>query len=106
MFQGLILNHRIIAANLQVDEFYLHQPDTAASLEATLEACHHLVTKGLIGALGMSNYHAIEVNRGGGLFFFVDKSSFRCCCLCSFLRHLLFFICCASISKSAFREQV
>lgn len=44
-----------------MDEFYLHQPDTSASLEETLEACHNLVAKGLIGALGMSNYHAIEV---------------------------------------------
>jgi aryl-alcohol dehydrogenase-like predicted oxidoreductase len=44
-----------------VDEFYLHQPDTSARLEATLEACHGLATQGLIGRLGMSNYHAIEV---------------------------------------------
>ena len=46
-----------------VDELYLHQPDTAFGLEESLEACHTLVEEGNVGAIGMSNYHASEVER-------------------------------------------
>ncbi len=51
----------------RVDEFYLHQPDTEASLAGSLEAAHGLVQRGLVGAVGMSNYHAVEVARACAL---------------------------------------
>jgi len=47
----------------RVDEFYLHQPDTECSLESTLEKTNELVDRGLIGSIGMSNYHGTEVQR-------------------------------------------
>ena len=46
-----------------VDEFYLHQPDTECNLAESLEVCHDFVKQGLIVRLGMSNYHASEVER-------------------------------------------
>jgi len=47
----------------KVEEFYLHQPDTEHELSATLAAVHEMCQQGLIGKLGMSNYHAVEVER-------------------------------------------
>eukprot|EP00602_Paraphysomonas_sp_CaronLab_P006842 CAMPEP_0185019266 /NCGR_PEP_ID=MMETSP1103-20130426/1883_1 /TAXON_ID=36769 /ORGANISM="Paraphysomonas bandaiensis, Strain Caron Lab Isolate" /LENGTH=336 /DNA_ID=CAMNT_0027549473 /DNA_START=74 /DNA_END=1084 /DNA_ORIENTATION=- len=47
----------------RVDEFYLHQPDTENDLAETLAAAHELVQRGLVGRLGMSNYHESEVER-------------------------------------------
>ncbi|KAK3276407.1 hypothetical protein CYMTET_15512, partial [Cymbomonas tetramitiformis] len=44
-------------------EFYLHQPDTEHSLAESLETAHMLVEEGLVGAIGLSNYHASEVDR-------------------------------------------
>lgn len=46
-----------------VDEFYLHQPDTNNPLEDSLRCCHELVQEGLIQKIGLSNYHALEVQR-------------------------------------------
>jgi len=47
----------------KVDELYLHQPDTEADLFESLEAVNSLVEEGLVGAVGMSNYHVSEVAR-------------------------------------------
>ena len=47
----------------RVDEFYLHQPDTECDLAESLAACDAFVKRGLVGRLGMSNYHASEVAR-------------------------------------------
>lgn len=47
----------------RVDEFYLHQPDTENDLVVSLQAAHELVVKGLVGRLGMSNYHESEIER-------------------------------------------
>lgn len=47
----------------RVDEFYLHQPDTENDLAASLAAAHSLVQRGLVGRIGMSNYHEDEVER-------------------------------------------
>ena len=47
----------------RVDEFFLHQPDPGCDLRATLEAAHGLAERGLIGRLGLSNFHAAEVGR-------------------------------------------
>jgi aflatoxin B1 aldehyde reductase len=47
----------------RVDEFYLHQPDTENDLALSLQAAHELIVKGLVGRLGMSNYHEDEVER-------------------------------------------
>lgn len=44
-------------------EYYLHQPDTENSLLESLECLHALKTQGVISAIGMSNYHASEVQR-------------------------------------------
>eukprot|EP00929_Paragymnodinium_shiwhaense_P086594 TRINITY_DN47095_c0_g1_i1.p1 TRINITY_DN47095_c0_g1~~TRINITY_DN47095_c0_g1_i1.p1 ORF type:complete len:350 (+),score=91.87 TRINITY_DN47095_c0_g1_i1:71-1120(+) len=46
-----------------LEEYYLHQPDTEAALLDSLKVCHELVKQGKIKALGMSNYHAKEVER-------------------------------------------
>ena len=51
----------------QVKEFYLHQPDPEADLEASLRCTDALAKEGLIGAVGMSNYHASEVARAFAL---------------------------------------
>lgn len=49
--------------SLQLHEYYLHQPDTDNSLLESLECLHELVTQGIISTIGMSNYHASEVQR-------------------------------------------
>jgi aryl-alcohol dehydrogenase-like predicted oxidoreductase len=45
----------------RVDLFYLHQPDRATPLDATLGAVAELVAAGKIGALGVSNYAAWHI---------------------------------------------
>jgi aflatoxin B1 aldehyde reductase len=47
----------------RVDEFYLHQPDTENDLAVSLRAAHELIEQGLVGRLGMSNYHEAEIER-------------------------------------------
>ncbi len=47
----------------QVDEFYLHQPDTQCSLLESLKFTHQLVLGGKVKIVGLSNYHAHEVQR-------------------------------------------
>ena len=47
----------------RVGEFYLHQPDTEHALLASLQEAHSLVSEGLCSVVGMSNYHASEVQR-------------------------------------------
>ena len=42
---------------------YLHQPDQQHSLVETLECAHAMVQEGLVGALGLSNYSALETER-------------------------------------------
>lgn len=44
-------------------EYYLHQPDTTEPLLDSLMKVHELVRAGVIGRVGMSNYHAHEVKR-------------------------------------------
>ena len=44
-------------------EFYLHQPDTEHDLRESLICMHRLVQQGLIEKVGMSNYHASEMER-------------------------------------------
>jgi aflatoxin B1 aldehyde reductase len=50
-----------------VKEYFLHQPDTQQSLLTSLQCVHDLMTsqqqQQQITSLGMSNYHAIEVQR-------------------------------------------
>jgi aflatoxin B1 aldehyde reductase len=46
-----------------VNEFYLHQPDDEHSLLDSLKTLNELVEEGTISAIGMSNYHASEVQR-------------------------------------------
>ncbi|KAK1747365.1 aflatoxin B1 aldehyde reductase [Skeletonema marinoi] len=46
-----------------VDEYYLHQPDENNSLLESLQTCDKLIKQGKISAIGMSNYHASEVQR-------------------------------------------
>jgi len=46
-----------------VSVLYLHQPDTENGLVESLECVHQLVQEGKVGALGLSNYHAVEVER-------------------------------------------
>jgi aflatoxin B1 aldehyde reductase len=50
-----------------VDEYYLHQPDTEATLLEGLKCAHALVEEGKIKAVGMSNYHAAEMARAFAL---------------------------------------
>ena len=47
----------------QLDEYYLHQPDTKHSLLESLKKTHELVQSGKIKSVGLSNYHADEVKR-------------------------------------------
>ena len=47
----------------EVGEYYIHQPDTEHSLLESLQEAHTMVTEGLCGSIGMSNYHASEVER-------------------------------------------
>eukprot|EP00977_Amphora_coffeiformis_P005327 scaffold1140_cov157-Amphora_coffeaeformis.AAC.3 len=47
-----------------IEEYYLHQPDTEHALEESLRYVNEeLVQKGLVKVIGMSNYHASEVER-------------------------------------------
>ena len=46
-----------------VDEYYLHQPDENNSLLESLQTCDKLIKQGKISSIGMSNYHASEVQR-------------------------------------------
>jgi aflatoxin B1 aldehyde reductase len=45
----------------RLHEYHLHQPDTDHALLENLECLHDLKTKGVISAIGMSNYHVSEV---------------------------------------------
>lgn len=47
----------------RLGEFYLHQPDTENSLLDSLRAADAMVQEQLIGRIGLSNYHASEVER-------------------------------------------
>eukprot|EP00448_Togula_jolla_P017035 CAMPEP_0170583730 /NCGR_PEP_ID=MMETSP0224-20130122/8297_1 /TAXON_ID=285029 /ORGANISM="Togula jolla, Strain CCCM 725" /LENGTH=329 /DNA_ID=CAMNT_0010907089 /DNA_START=127 /DNA_END=1116 /DNA_ORIENTATION=+ len=47
----------------RVDTLYLHQPDPQHSLSDSLECVHALVLEGKVGALGLSNYSALETER-------------------------------------------
>lgn len=51
----------------QFDEYYLHQPDTEHSLLESLQCLHDFREQGLISAIGMSNYHASEMERAFSL---------------------------------------
>jgi aflatoxin B1 aldehyde reductase len=44
-------------------EYYLHQPDPEHSLLSSLQRLHEYYKDGLISAIGMSNYHASEMQR-------------------------------------------
>lgn len=44
-------------------EYYLHQPDTEHSLLESLQWASDLVKDGVVAAVGMSNYHASEMER-------------------------------------------
>lgn len=46
-----------------VNEYYLHQPDENNSLLESLQTLDSLVQNGVISTIGMSNYHASEVQR-------------------------------------------
>lgn len=46
-----------------VEEYYLHQPDTECSLLESLKCAHALVEQGKVMTIGMSNYHASEMER-------------------------------------------
>ena len=50
-----------------LEEYYLHQPDTENSLLEALRTTHELVAEGKVRVLGMSNYHASEVERAFAL---------------------------------------
>jgi aryl-alcohol dehydrogenase-like predicted oxidoreductase len=54
---------------LRVDDIYLQKPDTEVSLAGTPAAAHRLKQRGLVGAVGMRNYHAAEVARACALCF-------------------------------------
>lgn len=47
----------------KIGEFFLHQPDTQHSLLESLQCTHELVEEGIIESIGLSNYHASEVER-------------------------------------------
>ena len=58
------LESSLEAMNLSsVNEFYLHQPDEHHPLLDSLQTLHLFVQEGLISNIGMSNYHAAEVQR-------------------------------------------
>lgn len=53
-------------ANLEgqrLAEFYLHQPDLQHTLLESLQCLHEMVSEGKIKTIGMSNYHASEMDR-------------------------------------------
>eukprot|EP00928_Gymnodinium_smaydae_P045290 TRINITY_DN30211_c0_g1_i1.p1 TRINITY_DN30211_c0_g1~~TRINITY_DN30211_c0_g1_i1.p1 ORF type:complete len:376 (-),score=49.59 TRINITY_DN30211_c0_g1_i1:145-1272(-) len=47
----------------RVDTLYLHQPDPEHDLTESLQCVHDLIQEGKVGALGISNYSAIETER-------------------------------------------
>lgn len=47
----------------KIDLLYLHQPDKTSALSDTLATVNELLTEGVIGAFGLSNYSAVEVDR-------------------------------------------
>ena len=51
----------------KIDMLYLHQPDKTGALTDTLATVNELLTEGVIGAFGLSNYSAVEVERCVGL---------------------------------------
>jgi aryl-alcohol dehydrogenase-like predicted oxidoreductase len=44
-----------------IDLYYLHQPDWSTPIDETLEAMHDLVEKGLVRAVGVSNFAAWQI---------------------------------------------
>lgn len=48
---------------VKLEEYYLHQPDPEHSLLESLQCLHSYCEQGLISAIGMSNYHAAEMER-------------------------------------------
>jgi aflatoxin B1 aldehyde reductase len=51
------------ASTSTLHEYYLHQPDTEHALLDSLQCLHALKVQGVISSIGMSNYHATEVQR-------------------------------------------
>jgi len=47
----------------KLEEYYLHQPDPEHSLLESLKCLHSYCEEGLISTIGMSNYHASEMER-------------------------------------------
>jgi len=47
----------------KMHEYYLHQPDPSNSLLESLQCLDELVQQGAIAAVGMSNYHHLEMER-------------------------------------------
>jgi len=45
----------------RIDLYYLHQPDWSTPIDETLEAMRDLVAKGLVRAVGVSNYPAWQI---------------------------------------------
>uniref|UniRef100_A0A7S2XP15 NADP-dependent oxidoreductase domain-containing protein n=1 Tax=Attheya septentrionalis TaxID=420275 RepID=A0A7S2XP15_9STRA len=62
-FQASLNAMKLPNSASQVGEFYLHQPDVEHSLLESLQTAHHMITEGQITELGLSNYHASEVQR-------------------------------------------
>jgi len=60
---NISLNDKKEGGKSIIDEYYLHQPDTENSLLESLKAAHELVAEGLVSKIGMSNYHACEMER-------------------------------------------
>uniref|UniRef100_A0A7S4WDG4 NADP-dependent oxidoreductase domain-containing protein n=1 Tax=Ditylum brightwellii TaxID=49249 RepID=A0A7S4WDG4_9STRA len=53
--------------SVHIKEYYLHQPDTENSLLDSLRCTHNLIQDGTIQKIGMSNYHASEMERAFAL---------------------------------------
>lgn len=47
----------------RVDALYLHQPDPQHDITDSLQCMHELIQEGKVGALGLSNYSAVETDR-------------------------------------------
>jgi aryl-alcohol dehydrogenase-like predicted oxidoreductase len=58
----------------RVDVYLLHEPDPDTPLEDTLAALEELVQEGLVDAVGASNVDAAYVERGLGVFSWVQNS--------------------------------
>lgn len=56
-----------LGKSLLIDEYYLHQPDPEHSLLESLQCLHSFYQKGYIKTIGMSNYHAAEMERAFAL---------------------------------------